>query len=128
MRAFLGLDSSVSDADVIVAYGVYLAGLVEESLTLAEVKDHLRLSENSADEDSYLGLLILASRRSVENCIDRAVVFSDAEPDLAVIKAAMLLLIGHWYANREAVSLGAASAEMPLSVSWLLQPLRQMSC
>jgi len=44
----------------------------------------------------------------------------------APIKAAMLLLVGHLYENREAVASGAgvASAELPLGVRALLAPYR----
>lgn len=41
----------------------------------------------------------------------------------SAIKLAMLLLIGHWYANREAVS-SDAGTELPLAVSSLLAPFR----
>ncbi|HFS7074846.1 TPA: head-tail connector protein, partial [Enterobacter hormaechei] len=40
------------------------------------------------------------------------------------VKAAMLLLIGHWYANRESVAIGQTVAEVPLAVEALLQPYR----
>ncbi|MDM8794975.1 head-tail connector protein, partial [Klebsiella pneumoniae] len=40
------------------------------------------------------------------------------------VKAAMLLLIGHWYANRETVSVGQTVAEVPFAVEALLQPYR----
>lgn len=38
------------------------------------------------------------------------------------IKNAMLLLIGHWYANREAVNVGNITTELPLGVASLLGP------
>jgi len=41
------------------------------------------------------------------------------------IKLAMLLLIGHWYANREAVSTDAGSP-LPLAVESLLAPYRRV--
>lgn len=36
------------------------------------------------------------------------------------IRVAMLLMIGHWYANREAVHIGAAPHELPMAVDRLL--------
>lgn len=42
----------------------------------------------------------------------------------AAIKQAMLLLIGNMYENREANVIGAAVAELPLGVQYLLQPFR----
>ncbi len=44
----------------------------------------------------------------------------------APIKQAMLLMIGHWYANREAVVIGAGANEVPMGVKWLLDPYRVM--
>jgi len=42
------------------------------------------------------------------------------------IKQAMLLMIGHWYANREAVAVGSISAaSLPLAVEALLAPYRR---
>jgi uncharacterized phiE125 gp8 family phage protein len=40
------------------------------------------------------------------------------------IKAAMKLLIGHWYATREAVTFGTAGTEIPMAVSALLWPYK----
>ena len=39
------------------------------------------------------------------------------------VKAAALLLVAHWYANREAVTVGAVPAALPLSAQWLLDSL-----
>lgn len=40
------------------------------------------------------------------------------------IKAAMLLLIGHWYGNREPVVVGAITTSVPLAVDALLWPYK----
>lgn len=40
------------------------------------------------------------------------------------IRQAMLLLIGHWHANREAVIIGVTPVELPLAVDALLFPFR----
>jgi uncharacterized phiE125 gp8 family phage protein len=40
------------------------------------------------------------------------------------ILQAGLLMIGHWYTNREAVSIGESVAEIPLAASALLEPFR----
>lgn len=40
------------------------------------------------------------------------------------VKHALLLMIGHWHENREAVLVGSAAAELPLAVESLLRPLR----
>lgn len=44
----------------------------------------------------------------------------------AAIKAAILLLVGHWYFNREAVVVGIAPAELPMAVNALLAPYRRV--
>jgi uncharacterized phiE125 gp8 family phage protein len=45
-----------------------------------------------------------------------------SHPYLNVFRQAMLLLIGHWYENREAVNVGSSVTEFPLGVASLLQP------
>ena len=48
--------------------------------------------------------------------------------DLEMIKHAMRLLIGHWYVNREPVAgMPGQVPELPLAVSWLLEPLRKFA-
>jgi len=42
----------------------------------------------------------------------------------ASIKQAMLLLIGHWYENRESVIIGTISSETPMAAKMLLNPYR----
>lgn len=44
----------------------------------------------------------------------------------AAIRQAMLLLIGHWYEHREAVSLGASPSALPMAVDALLAPYRRI--
>lgn len=50
-------------------------------------------------------------------------VASTPEDVWPAIKTAMLLLIGHWYKNREAVSEGSATS-LPFAVHALLSPLK----
>jgi uncharacterized phiE125 gp8 family phage protein len=42
------------------------------------------------------------------------------------IKQAMLLLVGHWFENREAVQIGQAPSELPLAVDALIRPYREV--
>ena len=45
--------------------------------------------------------------------------------DMEMVRQAMRLMIGHWYANREAVTdTRGVPAELPISITWLLEPLR----
>lgn len=41
-------------------------------------------------------------------------------------KSAILLLVGHWYANREAVNVGNITTELPMAVNALLAPYRRV--
>lgn len=41
------------------------------------------------------------------------------------IKQSALLLIGHWYANRETVVIGATPASLPMAYESLIQPYRR---
>ena len=51
---------------------------------------------------------------------------SAMEPDdLEMVRHAIRLLLGHWYANREAVmDTRGTAVELPMQVTWLLEPLR----
>ncbi|MFP7572289.1 head-tail connector protein [Marivita sp. S2033] len=42
----------------------------------------------------------------------------------ATLRQAMLLLIAHWYDNREAVTIGAAGTALPMAVDALIAPSR----
>lgn len=45
----------------------------------------------------------------------------------ASIRHAILLLVGHWYENREAVSVGDSASELPFAVKALIQPSRPLA-
>ncbi len=98
-----------------------------EPITLEHVKTHLRLGMSDR-EDNYLTILISAARRAIENATDRD--FSADVPalddrDTEIVSQASLLLIGQWYANREAGAVNVT--ELPFAVQWLINPLRIMS-
>lgn len=78
------------------------------SISLAEAKQHLRLQEDSGEEDAYIEMLIKTALRAVKDYIDRP--FSDDvckddedETKLAPpLRYAALLILGDLYENREA--------------------------
>lgn len=90
-------------------------------LTLAEAKLHLRVDHT--DDDSYIeGLVAVASEYIGKLCTPAATeeVPEPVPPAVnATQKHAARLLVGHWYAHREAVS-EVATSEVPMAVSMLL--------
>lgn len=78
------------------------------------------------DPDSYLGRVVLAYGLSwpTDDLYPAGAIrirFVAGYTDVpATTKAAMLLLIGHWYENREAVNIGNITSEIPFSVKSLL--------
>lgn len=95
-------------------------------LDLGTVKVHLRVDGD--EEDALIGGYVEAAKTHVEQHCDRKLVDGDpAGPDemglTKDVEQAILLLVGHWYANREAVVVGASGAgatAMPLAVDRLL--------
>ncbi|HBN8983673.1 head-tail connector protein [Pseudomonas aeruginosa] len=88
------------------------------AVTLDDVKIHLRLDHD--DEDSYLTALVEAAERHI------SVFLSDDLPDPmpAPVKAAVLLLVGDLYENRERMS-DRDLSEVP-TYAMLLAPYRSM--
>ena len=100
-----------------------------EILTLAEVKTHLRVGSDTS-EDSLITTYITAAREYVEGYQNRIYLSADeevtAETMTGIEKAACLLLIGHWYENRQAVVLGTPPSEVPFAVKALLDIKRNV--
>ena len=100
-----------------------------EILTLAEVKTHLRVGSDTS-EDSLITTYITAAREYVEGYQNRIYLSTDeevtAETMTGIEKAACLLLIGHWYENRQAVVLGTPPSDVPFAVKALLDIRRNV--
>lgn len=97
-----------------------------EPVTLDEAKKHLRVEFN--DDDALIEGLIVAARQWAEDFLNRSLVAAPptpAEPNPKAPevpqkwKQAMLLVLGHWYANREDAMAGAL-APIPLGATMLL--------
>ena len=98
------------------------------------VKQHCRIDTDFTGDDALLGIYTGAAARYVQNWTRRTLYENEDSPGYADdpdsillnddVKAAMLLLIGHWYANRESVVIGETVAQVPLAVEALLQPYR----
>ena len=64
--------------------------------------------------------------RNIKNSIEIEFIcgYGLADDVPSSIKSAMLLLIGHWYVNRESVIVGVSIADVPQAVEMLLNPYR----
>ncbi len=103
--------------------------MATDIVTLDQVKVHLRLDASATAEDAYLKLLLSAAIRSIENETGHKIAAtwpSLKEDDRTVVAQAALLLVGHWYINREAV--GKDGGVMPMAVQYLLMPLKKLYC
>ncbi|MGX1087426.1 head-tail connector protein [Pseudomonas sp. AP3_22 TE3818] len=92
-------------------------------LDMTTVKLHLRVDGD--EEDALIGGYLDAAKAHVEQHCDRKLVDADpVEPDemglTRDVEQAVLLLVGHWYSNREAVVIGGAPSAVPLAVDRLL--------
>ena len=91
-------------------------------MDLLRVKQQLDVTRT--DQDDLLQGYIDAAKAHVEQHCDRTLVETDPADDSEMaltpdVEQAMLMLIAHWYENREAVSDGAANT-VPLGVERLL--------
>jgi len=92
-------------------------------IELSRVKLHLRVDHS--DEDSLIQGYLAAAQAHVEQHCDRTLVEGNPTgPEQMLltkdVEQAILLLVGHWYANREAVVVGVAPSAVPLAVDRLL--------
>ncbi|WP_230630689.1 head-tail connector protein [Sphingomonas sp. Leaf37] len=98
-----------------------------EPVALDDIKAHLRLNVSATDEDTYLVSLLLTARRKVEKDTGH-IIAGDAPTivgdDLEIARHAMRLIVGHWYANREATAQGRAPAVVPMTASWLIDSIK----
>ena len=92
-------------------------------IDLARVKLHLKV--DGEEEDTLIAGYFEAAKSHVATHCDRELVEGNPTgpeqmgftPD---VEQAVLLMVGHWYANREAVVIGTITSEVPLAVERLL--------
>lgn len=111
-------------------------------LELDIIKSHVRLEPDDIEEDLLLETYANAARRLVENKTGRVLYATAGEiptdPDTGEpveaglvldddLTTAMLLLIGHWFVNREAVVIGSITAELPMAVQALIGPYQHFN-
>ncbi|MEE1920182.1 head-tail connector protein [Pseudomonas asiatica] len=100
-------------------------------IDLGTVKAHLRVDGD--EEDSLIQGYTDAAFSTFELWTNRKLI-ADGEPlpdpvsnALVVskaIKQGALMLIGHWYANRESVAVGGVSDKLPMATEALWRPHR----
>lgn len=93
-------------------------------ITLDEAKDHLRVDYDT--DDAYIISLIDLVEDVVANEIEDDLV--NLEDVSGVIPAplthAMLLLLGHFFAVRESVTVGVNAVEVPFGFKFLIAPYK----
>ncbi len=89
------------------------------AVTLADAKAHLRVSFTA--DDAYITGLIEAAEDYVQS-----IGVSFGSPLQPAVRHAVLLIVSHFYNNREAVTVEAINA-MPFGVNALLQPYREQT-
>lgn len=98
------------------------------TIDLTLLKKHVR-ADDFSDDDEYLQHLLTSAEEYVCKATHRGL---DELTELgggqlpAMLRQAVLLLAGHWYNQREAVS-GVQMAEVPYTVAALVKPYRLLS-
>lgn len=105
-------------------------------LDLDIIKLQCRIEQDESEEDALLETYANAARRYVESYTDRPLFETQEAADLSEsecpllldddITVAMLLMINHWYVNREAVIVGSITATLPMAVESFLWPYRRL--
>ena len=97
------------------------------STTIEKLRAQCRIDIDDTTEDESLMLYYGAARRRAENFINRNLYedeVPETDPDGLVIAddilLALMLLVGHWYANREEVVTGVSASRLPMGVAALL--------
>lgn len=99
-------------------------------LDLATVKLHLRVDDSA--EDALIGLYATAAEEFAMQFLGRTVYATELAQGLdtagivinPAIQAALLLIVGHLYANREDTVVGLSVTQLPNGAEYLLQPYR----
>lgn len=100
-------------------------------ITLDTAKYQCRIEHDDEDEllQGYINASISYAQSFLGRTLYKTAVPSDDNNGLVFndsVKQACLMLIGHWYAHREAVPDAEKRIETPFAVTQLLQPYRIM--
>lgn len=98
--------------------------------TIEELRHQCRIDSDDVSEDQMLTLYLNASLRHAEVIINRCLYDEDipeSDPSGLLIgddiKLALMLLVAHWYENREPVSRDSVNT-IPFGVDAILKPYR----
>ena len=97
------------------------------TVDLALLKKHVR-ADDFSDDDEYLTHLLTAAEQHVCRATNRSTEELLQMGDgifPAELQQAVLLIAGHWYNQREAVS-GVQMAEVPYTLQALIKPSRKL--
>lgn len=90
-------------------------------ITLAEAKQHLHIT--TEEDDAQITGQIEAAEAYVSRWL--AVPLADMARVPADLKQAVLMLVGHWYENREATLVGVSAEEVPFGVQSIIDAHRE---
>jgi len=90
-------------------------------VSLASAKEHMRL--DSGDDDMAVDAIIEAARSYVEGWVGPLDEFLPGEVPYSV-RQAMLMVVAHWFANREAAA-EQALVPVPMGFHDLIEPHRR---
>ena len=91
-------------------------------VSLDEAKAQLNVTDTV--DDALIARLIVPARAHVENLLGFEI-DADAPPD--ALKQAILMLVAHWYENREASLVGINAQETPDGVTAITNEYRNWS-
>ena len=91
-------------------------------LTASEIKTYCRIDEDVDDE--LMGLYLPAAENYLDAAIDNKQVLGYDVPQYRLL---VLMLINHWYNNRDSVAVGTTVTEMPFMWRILMQQLQNWS-
>jgi len=97
------------------------------TVDLELLKKHVR-ADDFADDDEYLQHLLDAAEQYVCTATNRKedeLLEAGGGKFPAMLQQAVLLIAGHWYNQREAVS-GVQMAEVPYTMQALIKPYRKL--
>lgn len=102
-------------------------------VSVAEVKADLNITFDR--DDTLIGRKIVGAQNHIEQLlgfkIEEQFPPTDGEPPVSTvpdaIRECVILLAGHWYANREAVLVGVSAEELPFGVWEIVNEFRTWS-